>query len=393
MKPAETFLKGMIAGGTLIYLLDPDRGSRRRHLIRDQVVHLNKKLEHGLGAAGRDVRNRSVGVAASARGMLRRDHAPDEVIEERVRSRVGRAVSAPSAIDVTVHEGRATLSGPVLLAEHAGLVSTVRRVRGVQEIEDRLDVHESAAGVPGLQHTNNPRRLPRSELMQDNWTPALRLLGGLAGASALVAGRRRGGVSGAASTALGTALLTRAATNLPTRQLLGVKAGRGAVTVQKSVKVAAPVEQVWDLWSRFENFPRFMAHLEEVHVTGPGRSHWVACGPAGTCFEWDAEITQWEPNELIAWRSVEGADVANSGQVRFQSTPDGGTRLDVRLAYTPPAGAVGHAVASLFGSGAKHALDDDMVRFKSLLEQGKASAHGHTVTRDELFRTGSAPVM
>lgn len=377
-------VKGLIAGATLMYLFDPERGARRRALLRDQLLHLNRDLEAGLDAAARDARNRSKGMTARATQRLRPDHAPDEVIEERVRSQLGRIVSHPGAIEVSAREGRVTLSGPVLERELKPLLSRIRRVRGVKEVDDHLEVHTQPGNVPGLQGAGRPRE-PRSELMQENWTPALRLLMGAIGAAALVRGKRRAGVVGAATTAVGSALLARAATNLPTRRLVGVNAGRRAVDFQKAINIAAPVEAVWEMWSGFDNFPRFMEHLEEVRITGDGRSHWVARGPAGMSVEWDAEVTQWVPHEAIAWKSVDGATVASTGRVHFQPNDDGGTHVDVHLSYNPPAGAMGHVVASLFGSDPKRAMDEDLVRLKSLLETDKASVDGETVTAHKVL--------
>jgi uncharacterized membrane protein len=112
-----------------------------------------------------------------------------------------------------------------------------------------------------------------------------------------------------------------------------------------------------------------MSHLKEVRNIHPGRSHWVAYGPAGIPVEWDALITRHEPNSLISWASEPGAAVQSSGTVRFGRNPAGGTRVEVQMSYNPVAGAIGHAVASLFGVDPKHAMDDDLARLKTLLEQ------------------------
>jgi uncharacterized membrane protein len=100
---------------------------------------------------------------------------------------------------------------------------------------------------------------------------------------------------------------------------------------------------------------------------------------------WTAELTRVTPNELVAWRSEPGSEVANAGVVQFEPLPDGSTRVDIRLFYNPPAGALGHFAARLFGADPKSALDEDLVRLKSLLEKGKASAPGKSATRDELI--------
>ena len=115
-----------------------------------------------------------------------------------------------------------------------------------------------------------------------------------------------------------------------------------------------------------------MTHLESVHVTGEGRSHWVAKAPGGTTVEWDAEITDDQPNRRIAWRSVEGADVQNAGSVRFEPAPGGrGTVVNVELRYSPPGGAAGVAIATLLGREPGQQIQDDLRRFKQMMEIGE----------------------
>jgi uncharacterized membrane protein len=159
------------------------------------------------------------------------------------------------------------------------------------------------------------------------------------------------------------------------------------VDLQKSIAIRAPVEEVFARWTDFAHFPRFMKHVRDVRLTGDGRSHWVVEGPAGTNVKWDAELTHVEPNRLLVWRSLPGARVANAGVVRFESDGSGVTRVHVQLTFRPPGGALGHLIAALFGQDPKHALDDDLLRFKSLLEHGKASGRAGQVRADELDRT------
>ena len=114
--------------------------------------------------------------------------------------------------------------------------------------------------------------------------------------------------------------------------------------------------------------------------------------------EWDAEVTRAEPGRLLSWATVETAPVESFGTVRFVPV-DGGTRVDVRLSYNPPLGAVGHAVAALLGADPKQQLDDDLLRLKSLLERGKPSGDEERMARDRasVFNAGvkirNAPVM
>jgi uncharacterized membrane protein len=171
---------------------------------------------------------------------------------------------------------------------------------------------------------------------------------------------------------------------MPLKRLVGVGAGRRAVDFQKTINVHAPLDEVFAYFCDFRNFPRFMSHVREVRVEDGGRSNWVVEGPVGTSFEWDAEITQLQPNRVVAWRTLPGVEVEHAGIVQFEPNLDGGTRMQVRLSYNPPAGALGHVIAALFGKDPKRAMDDDLLRFKSLLESGKATGRSEQVAKEDL---------
>ena len=136
--------------------------------------------------------------------------------------------------------------------------------------------------------------------------------------------------------------------------------------------VNKPPQEVYDFWHRLENLAAFMAHVDDVRVTGPNSSHWVASAPFDTAVEWDAVTTGEVPGERIAWASVEAADIANSGEVLFVPAPGGrGTEVRVTLRYDLPAGSLGRAVARYFGDAPSQALDDDLRRFKQVMETGE----------------------
>jgi uncharacterized membrane protein len=146
----------------------------------------------------------------------------------------------------------------------------------------------------------------------------------------------------------------------------------GAFRVRKTLALNCSREQAYAFWRNLENLPRFMEHLEAVEVRDERRSHWVARSPAGGSVEWDAEMVEDRPNERIAWRSVEGADVPNRGAVEFVTGPGGrGTFLRVELEYEPPAGALGRGVAKLFGEEPEQQVEADLRRFKQVLETGE----------------------
>jgi uncharacterized membrane protein len=206
--------------------------------------------------------------------------------------------------------------------------------------------------------------------------PGDRLLAMSGGGLLALYGLVRGGLLGKAALLAGANYVTRGLTQKDVLgdavgKMRGASGGKG-IEFRSAVRVNAPVEEVFAFWQNYENFPRFMSHLKEVRETGDGRSHWVANGPADVPVEWDAQITEMRPNRVIAWESLPGSEVYNAGRVRFEPG-DGTTRIDVFLTYNPPGGVAGHAIAALFGSDPKSAMDDDLLKLKSLFEQGGES--------------------
>ncbi len=239
-------------------------------------------------------------------------------------------------------------------------------------------------GVRLVNRTSTRLNQAKFEWRQKNWTPGVRLLAFVAGSVVGLYGWRRGGVVGAAAGLAGFGLALRSLTNRGLKQMAGVENGRQAIEVEKTINIDAPVEEVYAFWSNFQNLPRFMAHVRGVLDLGGGRSHWAVAGPGGVSVEWDAEITEQAPNEVIAWQSVPGELVKSSGQVNFTTNEDGSSRLTVWMSYTPLAGGVGHVIAKLWGADPKQAMDEDFVRLKSLLEVGKTTVAGREVTREAI---------
>ncbi|MBD2569621.1 SRPBCC family protein [Anabaena lutea] len=142
--------------------------------------------------------------------------------------------------------------------------------------------------------------------------------------------------------------------------------------VEKVVTINKSAEELYRFWHKFENLPRFMKHLKDVKVYDDRRSHWITRGLLDSSIEWDAVIIEDRENELISWASVQGADVENSGSVSFQPAPGNrGTEVKVVTQYNPPGGAIGDAVAKLFGEEPKQQLGDDLHRFKMIAEAGE----------------------
>lgn len=145
-----------------------------------------------------------------------------------------------------------------------------------------------------------------------------------------------------------------------------------AVDLTAATTVLAPPEEVYAFWRELENLPTFMAHVDRIETTGERTSRWTASAPFGRTVEWEAQIVEERPGELLAWRSLDGADVPNEGSVRFARAPgDRGTEVHVSIRYDLPAGPVGKAVARYFGEDPHQQVDDDLRRFKQVLETGE----------------------
>ena len=143
------------------------------------------------------------------------------------------------------------------------------------------------------------------------------------------------------------------------------------MNVTKSITVARPRNEVYAFWRDFENLPRFMKHVESVENLGGGRSHWRAKGVVGTDREWDAELVEDRPNERISWRTIGDDDhIKHAGTVSFLSSGDSATEVRVEIDYDPPGGALGASIARLFGEEPGQQIEDDLERFKRVLETG-----------------------
>ena len=239
-------------------------------------------------------------------------------------------------------------------------------------------------------------------------------IGSVALGAALIAyGLRRRDPRGLVAALVGGAFVQRGATgHCPMYEALGVSTGdadavlvnhrddvtgraatvnaRKAVKVERSVTIARPRHDLYAFWRDFTNLPQFMEHLESVRVDSPTRSHWKAKAPVGSNVEWDAEIVNDVPDEIIAWKSVGDADVANAGAVNFRDAPgDRGTIVKVTLDYEPPGGRLGAMIARLFGEDPDRQVREDLRKFKQLMETGEITTSARR--RENSAYVGSTP--
>jgi uncharacterized membrane protein len=179
-------------------------------------------------------------------------------------------------------------------------------------------------------------------------------------------------VAAATAAVLGVTLLDVLTGKQLSRESGGTGARRSrSVEVRRAITIERPSEEVYRFWRNFENLPRFMQHLQSVQVLDDRRSHWKARAPAGTTVEWDAEIIEDRPDELIAWRAVDNADVPNTGTVEFVPAPKRGTEVRVHLRYEVPGGRLSATIAKLFGEEPEIQIASDLRRFKQVMELGE----------------------
>jgi uncharacterized membrane protein len=370
MASIRDILAGFGLGAGLMYWFDPARGRYRRAKVRDQMIHTCHQTEGFINRGLRDLNNRLHGVTHEVRRLATIDHPNDRTLEQRVRAKMGRYVSHPHAIDVMARSGCVTVRGPILEHEVDDFLGAVASVRGVRTIENELSVHAGGDGVSSLQGRGVIQGEP-SEFLQENWAPATRLLASGLGTGLMLNCLARRTPSAILWGTLGFGLFVRATSNLPVQRLTSVGARRCAVTLQRTYHIDAPLDRVFNFIIDWKQCARFLPHIKDFEEAGDGRFRWKIHMPGGADLQLEDEVTCLEPNECVEWRSAPGSPIAFEGRARFEAEGENRTRIDVHLSYNPPAGALGHAAASLLGWDAKTQMEQSFLRVKTYLETGK----------------------
>lgn len=245
-----------------------------------------------------------------------------------------------------------------------------------------------------LRQMHSEQQGPTSDV---NISQTERLFSVLTGVAMLAGGVAKRGLLGLAASALGLEMIRRGVTGVCfVNKLLGINRAVNSdtanvsvphdagVRVERSITIAREPSEVFAFWRDFSNLAAFMENVESIQVLDPMRSYWTVKAPAGMTVSWEASIINEEPDRLIAWRSLEGAEVDNAGTVRFKPAPSGrGTEIHVELEYAPPAGKAGSIVAKLFGKEPNQQVAGDLRRLKQLLETGEiATVEGQPSGRD-----------
>jgi uncharacterized membrane protein len=371
------WLGGAAAGALLMYMLDPDRGSARRAQSAAAVRNAGTRTTSAISNVWHGASDRIGEATDTALEAVKTDGIASTM------SRLGRAAGdmadeAISKAKGAMSRASGTASDLAGQAQDSDSYSSARSAvsHAADSVQEFYDDTRKSAGRLG--------RRVAEEVRGDSegaWNPALRNTALVGGAMlALLGVLRRSPVSAVLGLA-GAALLARGAANQPLRSLasrgaagLGMGKGLGMsmdqpIDFEKTVHIDASPSDVYEQFANYENFPHFMSHVAEVRDLGRRRSHWIVKGPGGSRFEWNSVLTEQSRPNRLAWRSEPGAEIPNSGSIQFERHR-GGTLVTVRMSYTPPAGALGHAFALLLGSDPKSKMDEDLARMKHLIERG-----------------------
>ncbi len=359
------WLAGIAVGALAMYIADPAEGRRRRALLQDKMSSYSQRTQALMGGTLRDARNRLTGLQAEARRVMSTRQAKpidNHVLEARVRSRIARTMPHLDELSIEAEEGMVTLSGKVAAEDEAALLELVDGIPGVEAVRygEQDDEDESDTTFASMFSG-------RSAL----W------IAGAVGAGWLAwYGLSRRQPFGVVAAATGLGLMARRrGQSMREAVSAAIKPSGQGYEAERSIDIQASPESVYDLWSRYENFPHFMSHVIEVRDLGNHRSHWVVQGPAGSEVEFDARLTAAERPQRLAWQSEAGASVYSEGTVTL-APQAGGTRATVRLSWRPPAGALGQGLAVLADADPQTALDEDLQRMKQFIERGLPSRSG-----------------
>ncbi len=248
---------------------------------------------------------------------------------------------------------------------------------------ETIDYGQNAASVDIREYRSSP---PQHSYGGTNVGDPERVLSLAAGVGLGLIGLSTGRLKGLALAAMGAGLIWRgysgrcqcyAALGINTAEhnrATAVPAQQGC-KVERTILINRSPAELYNFWRRLENLPRVMQHLKDVYPIDALRSHWIAEGVLGKKVEWDAELINERENEMISWRSLPGGDIDTAGSVHFKPLDQNrGTEVTVSMKYNPPAGKVGARIAGLMGAGLERKLDDDLCRFKQLMEAGRPAA-------------------
>jgi len=351
-----------VIGAAAAYLMDLRSGKRRRALVCDKALYLLRKSKASAHHTLRNFRNHFAGLRARWSALTPAGKPSDRKLECQIRTKLGRLVSHPHSIRVDVEHGGVSLRGLVLAEEAERLVATVRLMQGVDSVKNELLVCKQPAHISGLQG-GRPRGYPRRQWRYKHWSPIVRLAAVLVGALGFFYGIARRDEPGLWIAVFSAAILLKGFAD----HFWGVR--NEAIEFEDTIRIYAPLSDVFDFWKDPRNYPRAMSHVLNVEKVGENLYHWTVRGPGGKSLGWDAIITDNVPNTLISWKSIEGSLVRNEGTAFLDPIYDGSTRLHLKMWYQPPGGLAGRVIAAALGADPARIIRNDLHQFKLAMER------------------------
>ena len=380
----KSILFGLASGAAAAYFAHPELGKRRRAALAGGAKKLLGKAAHESKKCLHDTQHRLAGLAAKLGTNLKHEAPSDQVIEARIRSCMGRIVAHPRSIHVVCDRGIVTLWGMILGEELPRLIKAIEKVSGVTELVDHLEIV-----TPDELPTGQPDALRNArERVRLNWSPSKRLLVGAAGATLALQGWRR---KDNILTLIGVGMMARSTMQNHLRATLALSNESPGFELEKTIRINAPISNLFDFWANPENYPKAFSHVEKIERLGENLYRWTIVGPAGVPIGWEGVITRIVPNTLVEWKSLPGSAIGNFGIVHFDPNYDASTRINIRMFYRPPAGILGRFFAELLGTNATQILDEDLKRLKYLFESGAFADKQPKIRseEDELLKTGT----
>lgn len=359
----SAILFGLGAGAAALYLADPKNGQRRRAELASGARLLLKKVAHEGEKSLRDSRNRLAGLATQLWPSSGASLPSDQVMEARIRSRLGRVTSHVRRIHVLCDRGTATLWGSVPEEQLSLVIRAVENTPGVTGIIDHLEAcrPDEAVATHSLRDARDQMRL--------DWSPSKRLLVGATGAALAVYGWKRKDAAGKALSLLGTGMAVRSTMRQHLRASLAIGESSPGFEIEKTIRINAPISDLYDFWTNPENYPKVFSHVAKIERMGENLYRWTINGPGGIPVGWEGVITRTIPNTLVEWKSLPGSAIANFGVAHFDAHYDASTRINIRMFYRPPAGILGKFFAEMVGADAEKILDQDLKRLKYMFEK------------------------
>lgn len=374
-------------GAAAYSFLESEGGKNRRAALSRKAERWTKNLTESAGKYANNIERRLKGMAREAWSYASPRPTDDRILEERIRSRMGRIVAHPHRIHVASERGVVALWGVARESEIRNLIHALDTMPGVAEVLNHLE--PDITKEPGSESISLKQAHQETLLA---WSPAARLAAGAAGTAIAAYGWKRKDRLGVSLAFLGAGLAAASTMKRNLHSMLAFSEDSPGFELEETIRINAPISDLYDFWATPENYPKVFSHIVAIDRLGENLYRWTLNGPAGVPIHWDGRITRSVPNTVVEWKSLPGSTVGNFGVARFDPHYDASTRVHVRMFYRPPAGILGRFMAELLGSDPKKVLRQDLKRLKLRFESddnlARKMKEGNEET--ELLKTAGA---